>query len=124
MVFVSDEIGFRYNCGAVLKVNKSVWALEMEFDFLRVKEMKDGDVVFPESKVLKGISKCLGICKKVGENYYKCALLNLFSDLVKSINKTSVARGLNVLEGIKNRLKLGSPTTRRNFEMNFFVAAA
>ena len=124
MVFVSDEIGFRDNSGAILKVNKSVWTLEMEFDFLRVEEMKDGDVVFPESKVLKGISKRLGICKKVLENYYKCALLNLFCDLVKSINKTSVARGLKVLEGIENRLKLGSPTTRRNFEMNFFVAAA
>jgi hypothetical protein len=65
VVFVSDEIGFRYNSGAILKVNKSVWTLEMEFDFLRVEEMKDGDVVFPESKVLKGISKRLGICKKV-----------------------------------------------------------
>jgi hypothetical protein len=96
----------------------------MEFDLLGVEEMEDRDVVFPEPKVLKGIAKCLGIRKKVRKDYHECALLNFFRDLMKGIDKTCVAGGLEFLEGIKNCLKLGSSTTGRNFEVDFFVTAA
>ena len=65
MVFVGDKIGLCDDSGAVLKVNKAVRTLKMEFDLLGVEEMEDRDVVFPKSKVLKGIAKCLGIGKKV-----------------------------------------------------------
>jgi hypothetical protein len=65
VILVCDEIGFRDNSSAVLQVNKAMRTLKMEFHLLGVKEVKDRDVVFPKSKVLKGIAKCCGIGKKV-----------------------------------------------------------
>ncbi len=65
MVFVCDEIGFCNYSGAVLKINKAVRTFKMEFHLLWVEKVKDRDVVFPKSKVLKGIAKCFGIGKKV-----------------------------------------------------------
>jgi hypothetical protein len=50
--------------------------------------------------------------------------LDFFCDLMEGVDKTGVTGGLEFLEGIENCLELGSPTTRRNFEVDFFVTAA
>ena len=70
VIFVFDEIWFGNNDIAIFKIDKTVRALEVEFDFLWVEEMKHRDIMLAKTEVLEGISKFLGIDKKVGENDY------------------------------------------------------
>ena len=68
VIFVFDEIWFGDNDIAIFKIDKTVRTLEVEFDFLRVEEVKHRDIMFAKTEVLEGVSEFLGVDKKVGED--------------------------------------------------------
>ena len=65
VIFFGDQVGLCNHGGFVLKIDKPMRPLEVEFDFLRIEEVEHCDVMLPESKVLQGISKFLGVSEEV-----------------------------------------------------------
>ena len=61
VVFISDEIGLRNHCGAILKIYEAVGAFKVKLDLLRIEEVKNGNVVLSKTKVLQGVSQFFGI---------------------------------------------------------------
>ncbi len=82
----------------IFQIYKAVGALEVEVDFLRVKEVKNGNVVLAEAQMLEGFTQFLGVYEKVREDDHKRSLLDFFGNLVESRDKAGVARGFEILE--------------------------
>jgi hypothetical protein len=80
--------------------------------------------VLAKAEVLEGLAEFVGIDEEIGKDDDKGALLDFFGNLVKSRDETSSAFGLEILERIKDGLKLGCASAGRNFEVELFVAAA
>ena len=65
VVFIDDEMGFRDDGGAVLKIDEAVRTLEVKVDFLRIEEVEDGDIVLSKAEVLEGVSEFVGVNEEV-----------------------------------------------------------
>ncbi|MFT6576750.1 MAG: hypothetical protein ACJA16_004959, partial [Akkermansiaceae bacterium] len=84
VVFIGDEMWLGDDGGAVLEIDKAVGTFEMEFDLLRVEEMKYRDIVLAKAEVLEGLAEFVGIDEEIGKDDDKGALLDFFGNLVKS----------------------------------------
>lgn len=124
VIFVSNEIRFCDHGGAILKVDKTVRALEVKFDLLGIKEVENRDVVLSEAEVLKGVAQFLGVAKKVRKDNDESALLDFLGNLVESVDEAGITGGLKVLEGIENCLELRGPAAGWNFQVDLVIAAA
>ena len=86
VIFIHDEIGLSDNGGAILEIDKAVWTLEVEGDFLRVEEVKHRDIVLPKAQVLEGRCEFIGFDEEVRKNDHERSLLDFFSHGVERFN--------------------------------------
>ena len=64
-IFVSDQVGLCHDGGAVLKIDETVGAGEIEVYFLRIHQVEYRHVMLAVSKVLKSITKGIRIAEEI-----------------------------------------------------------
>ena len=65
VVFVRNQIGFGNDSRAIFEVDEAMGPLEVEFNFLWIEEVEDGDIMLAEAKVLEGSRQFVGIREEV-----------------------------------------------------------
>ena len=85
--------------------------------------MKNSHVMFSVAKVLKGVSKGLGIAEEIGQDDDECPLSDFFGDSVEGINQAGFTLRREPAENLKKVLKVCRTPAGRQFEVKSFIAA-
>lgn len=123
LILVLDQIWFGDDRGTVFEIYKAMRTIEAELDLLRIHEMEERDVVLSIAQVLKSFSQKCGFDEEVRQNHNEGSLLDFFSHLVKGVNQAGFTFWLDMLQGIKNVLKLGWSAAGRDLEVKLLAAA-
>ena len=121
-VFVSDEVGFGDQGGAVLEIDEAVGAFELEADFLGIHQVEDRDVVLAVTQVLERVTERAGIREQIRQDHHEGTLANLLGDGVERTNQPGLAGRFEFAEGGEEPVEVGGTAAGRDFEVEFVGA--
>ena len=122
-IFVSDQVGFRYDGGTVLKIDETIGAGEIEVYFLRIHQVEYRYVMLSVSEVLKSITKGIRIAEEIREDEDQGSLPDFLCHGMEGIHEAGLAFRFQFTKNLEKVLQMGRAPAGRQFEVQSIIAA-